>query len=137
MSAVPFALDGFDMLPLISSSERQRDAYRRGSGTASWGVERCHFEWIDRFLGSDPGFNRLRSALMGVLTIAVVLEVELLFVRLTHALQQQTNGVKLPPGTATAIAQANHEYLIVMMLLGAIAGMMAGSALSTRRRRVS
>jgi hypothetical protein len=39
MSAVPFAFDGFDMLPLTSSSERQRDAYRRGSGPASWGVE--------------------------------------------------------------------------------------------------
>ncbi len=36
---MPFALDGFDVLPLTSSSERKRDVRRRDSGSASWRVE--------------------------------------------------------------------------------------------------
>ena len=43
--------------------------------------------WIDRLVGSDPGLNRLRSAVLSVVTIGLILAAEALFVRLTDALQ--------------------------------------------------
>jgi hypothetical protein len=52
--------------------------------------------WLDRFAGSDPGLNRFRMALQSVVTIAVILEAEWLFVHLTHALQIQTHGPGCP-----------------------------------------
>src|ERR1700734_260549 len=44
-------------------------------------------DWVDRFLGSDPGLNRFRGALHCILTIAAALEAEWLFVHFTGALQ--------------------------------------------------
>ena len=81
------------------------------------------YQVVDRFLGSDPGLNRFRSALMSVLTIGVILEAELLFVRFTHALQIRT---PVPAAQAAQVAVANHDYLVIMMLLGAILGMISG-----------
>jgi hypothetical protein len=86
---------------------------------------RIRSEWVDRFLGSDPGLNRFRSAFMSVLTIAVILEAESLFVRFTHALQLPTSGAALSATQAAKVAMANHEYLVIMLLLGAIVGMVA------------
>jgi uncharacterized membrane protein YccC len=84
-------------------------------------------ELVDRFLGSDPGLNRLRTALMSVLTIGVILEAEWVLVHFTHALQIQTRaGAALPAAQATQLAVANHDYLVIMMLLGAILGMISG-----------
>jgi uncharacterized membrane protein YgaE (UPF0421/DUF939 family) len=83
-------------------------------------------EWVDRFLGSDPGLNRLRNSLMSVLTIALILEAELLFVRFTHALQIPTSGTRLSLPALASAAHANHEYLVIMMLIGAIVGMLGG-----------
>ena len=40
---------------------------------------------LDRFLGSDPGLNRLRTALMTVLTIGLILQAEWLLVHFTGA----------------------------------------------------
>jgi hypothetical protein len=37
-------------------------------------------QWVDRLLGSDPGLNRFRMAVQGVLTIALILEAELVLV---------------------------------------------------------
>jgi hypothetical protein len=82
-------------------------------------------EWIDRFLGSDPGLNRLRTALQSVLTIAVILGAEALFVHLTHALQIPTSGAPLPAAEATKVASANHGFLVIGMLLGAVVGMIS------------
>ena len=78
--------------------------------------------WLDHLLGADPGLNRLRSATLSVVTIAVILGAEALFVRLTHALQVPTTGAGLTPARAVAAALADHEYLVIMMLLGAIVG---------------
>jgi uncharacterized membrane protein YgaE (UPF0421/DUF939 family) len=86
-------------------------------------VARSRAEWFDRFIGSDPGLNRFRIAVQSVLTIALILEAEWLFVRLTHALQ-----LPISSGSAAAVAQAavaNHEYLVIGMLLGAIIGMIS------------
>ena len=82
--------------------------------------ERFRSTWVDRFLGSDPGLNRFRLALQSVVSIGVILEAELLFVRFTHALQIQAHGAALPAAEA---AGANHGTLVVAMLLGAIVGM--------------
>ena len=82
---------------------------------------------LDRFLGSDPGLNRLRTALMTVLTIGLILQAEWLLVHFTDALQIQTApGVTLPAAQAAQVAVANHDYLVIMMLLGAIVGMISG-----------
>jgi uncharacterized membrane protein YgaE (UPF0421/DUF939 family) len=81
--------------------------------------------WIDRVAGSDPGFNRLRAALQSVLTIGIILAAEWLFVHYTHALQIQTHGVKLPAAAAAEVALANHAFLVIAMVVGAIVGMLA------------
>jgi hypothetical protein len=84
-------------------------------------------ELIDRFLGSDPGLNRLRTALMTVLTIGLILQAEWLLVHFSDALQIRTTpGVTLPATQAAQVAVANHDYLVIMMLLGAIVGMLSG-----------
>jgi uncharacterized membrane protein YgaE (UPF0421/DUF939 family) len=77
-------------------------------------------EQIDRFVGSDPGLNRFRSALQSVLTIGLILAVERIFIVQAHVLQIQPHGTPL---TAAELA-ANHEFLVVGLLLGAIVGMM-------------
>ena len=77
---------------------------------------------VDRVLGSDPGFNRLRSAAMSVITIGLILAAETVFVRLSHGLQ--IVGVAgLPAAEAAKAAAVNHEHLVVMMLIGSIVGM--------------
>jgi lysylphosphatidylglycerol synthetase-like protein (DUF2156 family) len=80
--------------------------------------------WIDRVAGSDPGFNRLRIAVQTVLTIAVILAAEWLFVHFTHARQIQTHGAKLPAAQAAEVALANHAFLAIAMVIGAIVGML-------------
>jgi len=85
--------------------------------------ERFRSTWVDRFAGSDPGLNRFRLALQALVSIGVILEAELLFVRFTHALQIQTHGAALPAAEAARVAGANHGTLVVAMLLGAIVGM--------------
>jgi uncharacterized membrane protein YccC len=84
--------------------------------------------WADRISGSDPGLNRLRMALQSVLTIAVILAAERLFVSLTHAMQIRVPAAlaaRLPAPQAAQIAMANHDFLVIAMLLGAIIGMMS------------
>lgn len=88
--------------------------------------------WWDHALGSDPGRNRLRNALHCVLTIGLAIAAESLFVRLTHALQLPVTG------TATqvpAAAGANHEFLVVADLLGALIGMMSTMMISDTKPR--
>jgi len=64
---------------------------------------------------------------MSVLTIGLVLEVEFLLVHFTHALQIATpTGAAVPAAQASQVAVANHDYLVIMMLLGAILGMISG-----------
>ncbi len=81
---------------------------------------------MDRVAGSDPGLNRLRLALLSVLTIGLILVAEWLFVRYTHALQLPASGPGMTAAQTAAAAVANHEYLVIAMLLGAIVGMMGG-----------
>lgn len=85
-------------------------------------------EWLDRFIGSDPGLTRLRSALQAVVTIAAAMGAEWLFVHLTHALQIDTHGAVLPPAQAALIAAQHHGLLIIAIMLGAVVGMIASFA---------
>jgi uncharacterized membrane protein YccC len=62
---------------------------------------------------------------MSVLTIGLILEAEWLFVHFTHALQIQTHGSALSATQAATVAMANHEYLAIMLLVGAIIGMIS------------
>ena len=88
-------------------------------------LERRWDELADRFAGSDPGLNRFRNALMSVVTIGVTLEAEWAFVRATGALQLSAHGAKLTAAAAAKMATANHEFLVIGMLLGAIVGMIS------------
>jgi uncharacterized membrane protein YccC len=63
--------------------------------------------------------------LLAVVTVAAVLEAEWLFVHFTHALQIQNHGLRLASAAAAKVAVANHEYLVIMLLLGAIVGMIS------------
>ncbi|SNQ48817.1 conserved membrane hypothetical protein [Frankia canadensis] len=92
-------------------------------------AERLRERWAIRALGSDPGLNRFRMALHSVITIGLILVAEWLFVRATHALQIQTHGAALPPAKAAMVAAANHQFLVIAMLLGAIIGMISTFAI--------
>jgi hypothetical protein len=82
-------------------------------------------DWAARALGSDPGLNQLRGALQAVATIGVAILAELLFVRLTHALQTDTHGAVLSPAQAAEVAVQHHGVLVVAILLGTMMGMTA------------
>ena len=81
--------------------------------------------WVDRFAGSDPGLNRLRMALQGVLTIQCRLGAEGLFIHFTQALHIQTHGAVLPAAAAAKVAAADHGFLVIAMLIGAIVGLIS------------
>jgi hypothetical protein len=82
-------------------------------------------EWVDRFLGSDPGLNRLRNALQCVLTVAVILEAEWLFVHFTGAMQIVAPARSVSAPVVARLALANHEYLLIAMLFGGLVGIMS------------
>jgi hypothetical protein len=81
--------------------------------------------WVNRLAGSDPGLNRFRAALQAVLTIALILVAEALFVHVTRALQTQAHGAALPAAKAAQVAAANHAFLVIAIVLGAIVGMLS------------
>jgi uncharacterized membrane protein YccC len=76
--------------------------------------------WLDGFVGSDPGLNRFRAALMMLLTVGLALAGERVFLDLTHALQIGPHAAPPP-----VVARVNHEALVVALLLGAIFGMLS------------
>ena len=76
--------------------------------------------WVDHFMGSDPGLNRFRAAQRSVLTIALILEAEWVFVHCTNALQIQAGGARPPALRAAQVALANHGLLLIAMLIGAM-----------------
>ena len=90
--------------------------------------------WSDRVAGSDPGFNRLRAALMSALTIGLIFLVEYLFVRLTHALQVPVAAVALPAAAAAKVAAVNHEFVVIAMLIGAFIGVFGGFIVDSTAR---
>jgi len=90
--------------------------------------------WIDQMLGSDPGLNRLRGAALAVITIGLILAAEALFVRLTHALQVPV-GATRPAAAAARAASADHEGLVVIMLIGALVGLNSSFGVNDAKAR--
>jgi hypothetical protein len=84
----------------------------------------------DRMVGADPGLTQLRTALQVVLGIGVALVLVYLFVRLTGALQ-------LPAGSSAepVLSATNHALLVVSLLCGGMAAMMAGLLVQERTLR--
>jgi uncharacterized membrane protein YgaE (UPF0421/DUF939 family) len=74
-------------------------------------------------------------ALQSVLTIAVILEAELVFVHFTHALQIQGPVARLPAAQAAQVAAANHGFLVIAMLIGAIVGMLSSFGVMDKTAR--
>jgi uncharacterized membrane protein YgaE (UPF0421/DUF939 family) len=70
-----------------------------------------------------------------VLTIAVILEAEWLFVHFTHALQIQTHGARLPAVQAAQVATANHGSLVIAMLIGGLIGLLFVSEVTDKTAR--
>jgi hypothetical protein len=96
---------------------------------------RVRARWADRFAGADPGLNRFRMALQSVLTIGVILLAERLFVALTHALQIPAPPAGTPAAQSAAVALANHEFVVIALLLGAIIGMMSSFGVMDKTAR--
>jgi uncharacterized membrane protein YgaE (UPF0421/DUF939 family) len=69
-----------------------------------------------------------------LVSIGLALLAEWGFVRLTHALLIEVPaGVTLPAAKAATVAVANHEFLVVAMMLGAIVGMMSSFGVADRK----
>jgi uncharacterized membrane protein YccC len=84
----------------------------------------------ERLAGADPGLNQLRTALQAVLGIAAGLGLAYLFIRLTGALQ-------LPAGSAPGptLSVANHDLLVVSMLLAGMVALQAAFVVQDRTAR--
>jgi hypothetical protein len=78
--------------------------------------------YADRLVASDPGLNRLITALSVVLGVGVTLAVEYGFEQLTHAMW-------------TAPAAQHHAITLLAMLVGGIVAMMAAVGVSDPRPR--
>lgn len=92
-------------------------------------------EWLDRFLGSDPGFNRLRSAGQAVAAIGMTMLAEWLFIRFTGAMQTATTpGMSAKQVAAVEVHNGAVEAL--GMLLGGLISMIStfGSAMFPKPR---
>jgi hypothetical protein len=87
---------------------------------------RARNRWVDLLVSSDPGLNRLRAAAQSVLTIAIALGAEWIFVHLTGALQIGSDATS-SVATASKVTAANHDLLAIAMLLGAIVGLIASA----------
>jgi hypothetical protein len=107
---------------------RHADAASRG-GLASPPPRGRRWGWLDRLAGTDPGLMRLQLAGEVSISIGIILAVEWTFVRATGALRRP-----VPAGTPVALAArlavANHDLMVIAMLLGAIIAMLGGFAAS-------
>jgi Fusaric acid resistance protein-like len=114
----------------ISNVKQKRPTLTASTGTP----ERIRSRWVDLLVSSDPGFNRLRSAAQSVLTIAVALGAEWIFVHLTGALQIQSSATA-SVATASKMTAANHDLLAIAMLLGAIVGLIASAGVQDAKAK--
>lgn len=86
---------------------------------------------VDPIAGSDPGFNRLRSATRGALTIMLALAAEWVFVRATGALEV-TAPEHAGKSQLAAIAVQHHDILVVALLLGGLVGLLTSMNVNDR-----
>jgi hypothetical protein len=76
-------------------------------------------------VGPDPGLNRLRTVLCATLTIAGAIGAEWLFVRFTGALQRPAPPAAAGAAAVAQVAAVNRAVVILAMVLGGVAGLMA------------
>jgi Fusaric acid resistance protein-like len=81
----------------------------------------------DALVGSDPGLNRLFSALAGLISVALGIAAEYAFAKATGALQYPL-AKGLPPEALAKIHLANHDVLVIAELLGGLIGVIAAQA---------
>lgn len=81
----------------------------------------------DRVAESDPGLNRLRTALAAALAVGLAIAAEYLFVRESGALR---GGIPpgAPLGVAARVDAISHVFLITAVVLGAIVATVAAVA---------
>jgi hypothetical protein len=117
--------------PSIGRSADTPYAYDKPAPSASrrrpaWLAWRAWLSWLD---GTDPGLMRLAMAAEIIVTVAVVLAAEWVFVRTTGALQ-----VPVPPGSPPAAAAElwtlNHALMVIAIMLGAIVALISGFGVS-------
>src|SRR3954451_2555347 len=85
---------------------------------------------VDRLAGADPGLNQLRMALQASLGLGAGLGLAYLFVRLTGALQLPGDSA---PGALAS--PADHELLVVSMLLAGMVALQAAFVVQDRTAR--
>ena len=114
-----------EIIPVREAADGDLIHYSQGRTTRAWLRDAA-----DRLAGADPGLNQLRTALLAVLSIAAGLGLAYLFVRLTGALQ-------LPAGSAPepTLSAADHELLIVSMLLAGMVAMQTAFVVQERTAR--
>jgi uncharacterized membrane protein YgaE (UPF0421/DUF939 family) len=92
--------------------------------TAPGGVAGLLRRVIDPLASSDPGFDRLLSALSGVINVALAIGAGYAFVKATGALQLPVTQ-HLPPSAVAKIHLVNHDVLVIAELLGGLIAMAA------------
>jgi uncharacterized membrane protein YccC len=85
---------------------------------------------VDRLAGADPGLNQLRMALQASLGLGAGLGLAYLFVRLTGALQLPADSAPGP-----TLTTADHELLIISMLLAGMVALQAAFVVQDRTAR--
>lgn len=108
------------------------------AGPTEWAPERdgrSRTEWLDRLLGSDPGFNRFLIAFEAVCALAPAWAAGWLFVQVTHAMQIDTHGARLPAAHSATVGAANHGMLIIGELVAAVVAMLRSFGIMGPRLR--
>lgn len=99
--------------------------------TASSPARNALGEWLNRFLASDPGLTRLRTAAQAVVSVGVALLAEWVYVRTMHPL-----GV---PADAPGAETINRAAGVMCMMAGAMVGMIStfiGPMYATARKGI-
>jgi hypothetical protein len=65
---------------------------------------------------------------MVALTVGAIIAAEWVFVHFTHALQSQSLGVNTSATATAEMSTANHLYLVIAVVFGAIVGLISASA---------
>ncbi|WOC13895.1 FUSC family protein [Gordonia sp. MP11Mi] len=77
-------------------------------------------EWLNRFVASDPGLTRLRTAVQTVVSVAAVIGIEWMFVEFAHPL--------IVSGDSAAVVAENRAAGVMGMMVGAVVVMVSSFA---------
>ena len=92
--------------------------------------------WWDLTISSDPGLNRLRTALQAALSVGVALAVTYGFTQLVHPYWISVpRAVHLSPALAAKLQAQHHGLTVEMLVLGGVVTLIAQLALMDARPR--